>query len=239
MQKKIFLLFIVMTGAMTQAIITPDSAYTRQQNEAYQKALVDALAGNEKAIDEEDRKNKKANDAEEAESRKEQYDGSLGWLATEPSMNSVIGRKYYEYAQYKQAKNEIDQEFSEDVRQKKDLFNKEVLPILVFEMEANRFFVMNNCLSALHDCGVNVACYDEKGLSSKIFTDDSFGVKYEQRAYVSGSKIATEKGIALTPEEIKTVVTKNPNTKEFVKDIRDGIEKLSEVRGTISTQKNK
>src|SRR5260221_1784126 len=116
MQKKLLLLFIVMHCAMIQAIITPDdkihdekdkkqSEYTRQQKEAYQKALVDALAGNEKAIDEEDQKNKKANDDEEKKSRTEQYDGSPGYWATEPSINSEIGRRYAEYAQYKQAKN--------------------------------------------------------------------------------------------------------------------------------------
>ncbi len=235
MQKKLLLL-VVISCAVIQATVTPDSEYIRQQTEAYQKALVNALAANEKAIDEEDAKNKKANDDEEAESRKEQYDGSRGWLATEPSMNSVIGRKYYEYAQYKQAKNNIDQELSEAARQKKDLFNAEVLPILVFEMEANRFFVVSNCLSALHDCGADVTCYDEKGLSSKIFTDNAFGAKYEHRAYVSGSKIAAEKGILLTPEEIKAVVIKNPKTKDFVEDIKDGIEKISEARNNILKQ---
>jgi hypothetical protein len=238
MQKKLSLLFIVMHCAMIQAIITPDSEYTRQQSEAYKKALVNALAGNEKAIDEEDQKNKQANDEEEQESRRQQYDGIPGYIwATEPTVNSEIGRKYYEYAQYKQGKNKIDQELSEITHQKKDLFNKEVLPILVFQMEASRFFVEHNCLPALHDCGVDFTCYDEKGLSSTIFTDDKFGAKYEQRVYVSGAKIATEKGIELTAEEVKTIVIGNQKTREFVEGIKDGIEKLSEERNSILNQK--
>ncbi|HEX4068993.1 MAG TPA: hypothetical protein VHX42_02755 [Candidatus Babeliales bacterium] len=242
MNKKL-LLCVAMNCPMVHAIIThvdkEDSytRYTRQQSIAYQKVLVDALAGNEKAIDEEDQKNKKANDDEEAESRKQQYDGNPGIWATAPSINSEIGRKYHEYAQHKQKKNTINEDLSKDTKDKKKLFDEKVLLGLASHLESSRYFMVNNCLSALHDCGADLSCYDEKGLSSKIFTDDTFGLQYEQREYVSGTKIAAEKGITLTPEEIKTVVTGNPKTKDFVQDIKDGIEKISEARKNILDQK--
>jgi hypothetical protein len=198
---------------------------------------VDALAGDEKAFDNADQKNKQANDDEEKESRKQQYDGNPGYWATEPSINSEIGRKYCEYAQHKDAKSKINQNLSQEMKQKKESFNKEVLPGLVYHVETDRFFLTNNCLSALQDCGSDLNCYDEKGLSSKIFTDPQFGSKYEQRSYMSGVKLALQQGIILTPEEIKTILAGNPKTKNFVQEIQNALNEISQARNDIFNAK--
>jgi hypothetical protein len=253
MQKKLLLLCAAINFVTIQAILfdldqldkTPINneknytEYTEIQREVYQKALVDDLAGNEKALDAADQKNKQANDDEEKESRKQQYDGNPGFWATEPSINSEIGRKYHEYAQHKEAKNKVNQNFSKEMREKKELFNKEILLDLVHHLDADRFFLMNNCLSALQDCGSDLNCYDEKFLSPIIFSDSHFGSKYEKRLYASGAKMASQKGIILTPEEIKIIVAGNPKTKEFVQGIQSGLDEISKVRNDILNTKNK
>lgn len=234
MQKKLLLLLVVMNGKML-AEVNYD-VYKKQQATEYKKALVNDLAGNEKAIDDEDQKNKKANDDEEKESKKKQYDGTGYWV-TEPSADSVVGREYQKIAQHKQEKNKINQELSKTTRENRDKFNQDVLPKLADKFETERFFIINNCVSALRDCGTDFTCYDEKGLSQKIYTDVNFGSKYEQRLYIIAANSSSEKEIALTPEEIKRVLAGNPKTKEFIQDLQDGVKELSQIREDIANSK--
>lgn len=234
MQKKLLLSFMILHCVTVQAHGDDSdinnekdyTEYTQKQRDAYQKALVDVLAGNDKAIDEEDQKNKQMNEEEEKESRRKQYDGQPGYWATEPSINSEIGRRYYEYAQHKQAKNKIDQDYSKDIRQKKDLFNKEVLPVLVREVQV-RHFRVDDRLAVLRDCGADIDCYKQEGFSSRIFKDPDFGSKYEHRLYMKAVKIALAQGILLTCDEMQTIFMGNPETKNFVQEMQNKLSKTS------------
>jgi len=245
MQKKLLLLALAMNFVIIQA--DTDEAqtnnekdytkYTEQQRKAYKEALVAALAGDEKALDAADQKNKQTNDDEEKESRKQQYDGNPGYWATEPSVNSEIGRKYQAYAQHKEAKNKIDQDLSKEMKDKKELFNKDVLSALVYHVDTDKSFVMKNCLWTLQDCKSDLNCYEEKGLSSKLFTDPQFGSKYEQRLYATGVNVASQHTIVLTSEEMKIILTGNPQTKKVVQEIQNGLDEISKVRNDILNDK--
>jgi hypothetical protein len=234
MQKKLLLLLIAVNGKMF-AEVTYD-AYKKQQTVEYQKALVNDLAGNEKAIDNEDQKNKQVNDDEEKESKKQQYDGTGYWV-TQPSTDSAVGREFHKIAQHKQEKNKINQDLSEITRKKRDKFNQDVLPDLAEKFEKERFFIADHCVAALRDCGTDLACYDEKGLSHKIATDVNFGSKYEQRLYTIAAHVSSGKEIGLTSEEIKRVLAGNPKTKEFIQDFQGGVKELSQMREDISNSK--
>ena len=207
--------------------------YKRQQDALYQSALINALSDNEQAIDDQDKSNGDANDQEEKDSRKKQYDGVLGYWATEPTLDSKTGRKFYQYAQHKANKNNINKDFSEKAKKNKDKFNTEVLPNFKRILEEDRFFINTYCVSALKDCRKDLACYDRKGLSPQIFTNPKFDEQHEEMLYACAAKFALEHGVNVTAEEMRMIAEYNQATQEFFNGIQAGNKAISAVRHEI------
>ncbi|HLJ31281.1 MAG TPA: hypothetical protein VKU36_02485 [Candidatus Babeliales bacterium] len=265
MQKKLLLLCVmvncVIYASENETVEQKDyTEYRKQQEIAYHIALINALSGKDSAIDEQDQQNKQANDdevkkneeenkVEEENRRRQQYDGSVGYFGSQPTKDSKVGRKFADYAEQRKTKDALNNEdkrkkdaiyqnLSKEIKEKKNTFNSKVLPQFKRELEADRFFIFNYCLPALRDCGANVDCYDDKGLSSKVFTNAQFGLHRETMLYACAAKFASDNGVSLTPQEMKAIAQNTPTIKSFFNDLQTGIKELSDLRNEILNPKD-
>lgn len=261
MQKKLLLICVVLNGMIQASQPDADySEYIHQKTIAYQTALIKALSGEGKAIEDEDQKsmqeneqeaktNEQAHKEEEENQKKQYYDGEPGYWGSKPTNNSKVGRKFEEYAQQraakdtenstrKEKKNKIVQDISQETIQKRNIFNEKVLPEVRRKLESKRFFIHEDRLSVLRDCRENLPCYGEDGLSSTIFTNPHFGTEYETKLYKSLVVFSTKHNVRLTVEELKNIAEHNSLTKKFFKEFKDGIEQISTERDEIERSLN-
>ena len=243
MQKKLLLLCMTVACAMIQArehdLHNKEkyADYRAKQIFAYQSALINSLSGDDQAINEEDKKNDAENNREEESLRKEQYDGILGYLSTEPTEQSKVGRKFKEYAQCKQVKKDINKNLSENANKNKEKFSKEILPDFKRHLELDRYFINTYCLEGLKECRENIECYDSKGLSPTILTNPDFGSQREQLLYICVAKFSSERNVHVTPEELRMIAEHNPTTQIFFTGIQDGIKDMTDLREEILNPK--
>ena len=265
MQKKILLLCIVVNCTIVQASETETvnqkdyAEYNKQQEELYHAALIKALRGEKDAIENEDKaneqisentvkENEQKNKKEEEDKRKQYYDGQPGWWGSEPTAQSKVGRKFQQYAQERIDKNQLNAEdrknkdtlwrqYSQKTKEKKDIFNKELLSQFKYTLEDRRYQVCKNQLDGLRNCRDNLVCYDKHGLSSTIFTNPHFGAEYELELYKDFVKLVTERNILLTIDELKQIAQDNPETKKLFEELQNGITRMSEVRDEILNPK--
>jgi len=260
MQKKLVLLSILSVLSCVKINASENETVNQEKyaeycKERYHAALIKALSDDEEAIDQEDQMSLQENEKEaknneqtykeeEEKKRKKYYDGVPGYLAYQPTDQSKVGLKFAKYAEQrklkdkanvedKKSKDKIYQQYSQEAKNKKNIFNTKIMPHFKHELEADRFFIFNYCLPALKECGMNLDCYDEKGLSSKIFTNSEFVVQREAMFYKRMATFSGVNGIDFTPEQMKLIAQKNSVIKGYFAGIQNGKTKFAMSRDEI------
>jgi hypothetical protein len=264
MQKKLVLLSIlsvlscVKINASENATVNQEK-YAEYCRERYHAALIKALSDDEEAIDQEDQKSMQENDQEakvseqankqeEENKRRKYYDGEPGYWASQATDKSKVGLKFAKYAEERKLKDKVNiedkksrdkiyQQYSKEAKNKRNIFNTKILPQFKHELEADRFFIFNYCLPALKECGMNLDCYEEKGLSSKIFTNSEFVIQREAMFYKRMATFSAVNGINFTPEQMKLIAQNNSVIKGYFAGIQNGKTEFAVSRDEILNPK--
>lgn len=195
----------------------------------FEKALVAEFSGEAEAIKKKFENHEKSNREEEEESRKKLWDGSLGYIwSSDPTTASVVGKGNNEIKAYRAAKDAIIKKHRNLVEQNKE----EVIQALDNELADQLHLLEKQFLRGLRICGSDEDCLTRRKINWRDVQREGFFTEFATETYVVAIKIAQQKGIQVSPEDMKKIAQENTKTAYKHK-------KLLELQGQAQAELNK
>lgn len=195
--------------------------YRKLNKEGFEAALVAELSGKTDAIKEEYDKNIAANQAEEIANKAKEWNGSLGYLASEPTKDSKIGRKNIAITADKERKNKINQANNSLVNENKT----HVSNVLVRELSSTYHTLETQYIRGLKACGDDAVCLGKRDIVWEDVQREDFFDHFTLAAYEKAVIAAQQISIILATEDIKKMAEKNATISPKAKAVADAVQK--------------
>lgn len=176
--------------------------YKDENSRKYKAALVEALRDNSTAIDDLFNENEKEYNKEEAESKKNQDDSSVGYWGTNATLSSRNGIIRHYFTQRKTCKAAINAGLKETFNGHFNTFNTLVIPVLEKEVVHKNYEMDETFLQSLERCGDNGECLCEANVYLSEIKKEGFFDRFNFAALKPAMALVKEKGTPLTDDQI-------------------------------------